>query len=198
MMRPKQMDVAVVVDIEGTCWESEAERKANVSEVVEVGHAVVDLDAPAVLYAPESYVVRLTRSVVSPFCERLTGMTAERVAAEGVPFEVACAGLWALAGRGQGLWCSWGDYDRIAVARQCDRERLRYPFGTRHVNLKTLCAMVYGWPIEVGMGEALRRLRMDPEGEAHRGKWDAWNIARILVRTLKDMRRGAFLKEGTA
>ena len=39
------------------------------------------------------------------------------VEAEGVAYAVACAGLWALAGRGQGLWCSWGDYDRIAVAR---------------------------------------------------------------------------------
>ncbi len=196
-MRPKTAGVCVVVDLEATCWESEAERKANISEVIEIGHAVVDLSVPAVLYQPESYVVRPTRSAISPFCERLTGMTAE-IAREGVPFEVACAGLWALAGRGQGLWCSWGDYDRIAVTRQCDRERLRYPFGTRHLNLKTLCAMVYGWPFEVGLGEALRRVRMNPEGDAHRGKWDAWNIARLLVRVLQDARRGAFLKEGRA
>ena len=77
------------------------------------------------------------------------------------------------------LWASWGSYDRKIFRRQCRRLGVSYPFGKRHLNLKSAfmgCHEGQGR----GMTRALELAGMELQGQHHRGHDDAWNIARLL------------------
>ena len=53
-------------------------------------------------------------------------------------FATACATLRKELGSEQRVWASYGDYDRRQFQRQCADAGVRYPFGIRHLNVKTL------------------------------------------------------------
>ena len=86
------------------------------------------------------------------------------------------------------VWASYGDYDRRQFEKQCQSLNISYPFGTRHLNIKTLFAIIYALPQEVGMDQALTLLNLPLEGTHHRGGDDAWNIAGILSEVLLQRR----------
>jgi len=89
---------------------------------------------------------------------------------------------------GQRLFASFGDYDRQQFERNCAAFGLGYPFGSTHLNVKSLAAVAYGWSREVGMSEALKRAGLPLEGTHHRGGDDAWNIAGLLCQVLRRIR----------
>jgi inhibitor of KinA sporulation pathway (predicted exonuclease) len=129
--------------------------------------------------ARRSILVRPQRSQVSPFCTELTGLTQADVDG-GVDFATACALVRDdLRGRYR-PWASWGDYDRRQFERQCVGPT-RYPFGSRHINVKERFATAFGLRRGVGMSRALAHAGLPLEGHHHRGDDDAWNIAGIVV-----------------
>jgi inhibitor of KinA sporulation pathway (predicted exonuclease) len=81
-------------------------------------------------------------------------------------------------------WASYGDYDRIMMAAQCDSWNIPYPFGRSHINVKNLFALQNGLEKEVGLQKATALLGLPFEGTIHRGMDDAWNIAAVLDRVL--------------
>ena len=85
------------------------------------------------------------------------------------------------------LWASWGDYDRRQFERVCKAHRVGYPFGTSHLNIKSLFAAAIS-ANEVGLDGACRYLGQEMEGIYHRGDDDAGNIADILCGLLNRMR----------
>jgi inhibitor of KinA sporulation pathway (predicted exonuclease) len=172
------LERVLVVDVESTCWEGPAP-SGEEPEVIEIG--LVELDVPTLeRVARRSILVRPERSRVSPFCTRLTTLTAEDVEG-GVPFAEACTTLRTAHDSAHRIWASFGEYDRTMIEDQCRRLRVAYPFGTRHLNVKALFALVYGLPREVGMRRALKIAGLDLEGTHHRGSDDAWNIAGLLA-----------------
>lgn len=88
----------------------------------------------------------------------------------------------------QRVWASYGDYDRRMFEQQCTARNIPYPFGTTHLNVKSLFALMMGLPHEVGLKEALERLNLPLEGQHHRGHDDAWNTAQILATLLIPIR----------
>ena len=81
-------------------------------------------------------------------------------------------------------WASYGDYDRIMLAEQCEAFGIPYPFGRSHFNVKNLLALQMGLEREVGLQKATAMLGLPFEGTIHRGMDDAWNIAAVLDRIL--------------
>jgi inhibitor of KinA sporulation pathway (predicted exonuclease) len=79
-------------------------------------------------------------------------------------------------------------YDRRQFERQCQSRYVSYPFGSRHINVKSLLAIIHALPQEVGMAKALELLNLPLEGTHHRGGDDAWNIAGILSELLLQTR----------
>ena len=71
------------------------------------------------------------------------------------------------------------------VDEQCYRENINYPFGGKHINVKTLFALKYKLNKEVGMAEALKIMKIPLEGKHHCGKDDSYNISKILMEILK-------------
>ncbi len=181
----KKLDHVIVVDVESTCWDG-SPPAGEASEIIEIGVCPLELSTGRRL-AKRSILVRPKRSNVSEFCTRLTTLTAEQVAG-GISFMEACEILRKEYHARDRVWASFGDYDRTMFQKQCETEGVPYPFGSRHINVKTLFAMARGLPHEVGMVEAIGLLGVPLEGTHHRGDDDAWNIAGILESLLQKWR----------
>jgi inhibitor of KinA sporulation pathway (predicted exonuclease) len=172
----------LVVDIESTCWDDKNAPENGaivvdpVSEIIEIGYAVLDYKINEIKESG-SIVVRPIESIVSPFCQRLTGWTQEQVD-RGITFEEACKTLQGGLKAGSRLWASYGNYDLDMFRKQCERRNVKYPFVPQHLNIKALSTVING---EVnGLGRTLSLLGLQFEGKQHSGKDDAFNTARIL------------------
>jgi inhibitor of KinA sporulation pathway (predicted exonuclease) len=185
----KQHDAVVVVDVESTCWQGGAP-EGQASEIIEIGVCLLDV-ATGERRERERLLVRPERSTVSPFCTALTGLTQAEVDA-GISFGEACAQLAERFMTRSRIWASYGEYDRQMFEAGSAAAHVPYPFGTRHLNVKALVALVCGLPDEVGMARALRILGLPLEGTHHRGADDAWNIAGILSRLLLERREAVW------
>ncbi len=124
-----------VVDIEATCWDGQPP-PGQVSEIIEIGLTVVDLDSLERV-GRHRVLVRPRRSTVSAFCTELTGLTGPEVDT-GLPFSAACRLLATEHRAGERPWASWGDYDQRQFTRQCRATGTAYPFGHRHTNAKAV------------------------------------------------------------
>jgi inhibitor of KinA sporulation pathway (predicted exonuclease) len=134
-----------------------------------------------------SLLVKPEHSQVSPFCTQLTTLTQEQVD-QGIPFAEACTLLRDEYLSRERVWASYGDYDRAQFDRQCRERQIDYPFGSKHINVKTLFALAYGLPREVGMARALEIAGIPLAGTHHRGDDDAWNIAALVSNFLLKVR----------
>ncbi len=181
----KKLDQIIVVDIESTCWQ-DVPPAGEETDIIEIGICTVDITSGQRL-EKDSILVKPERSNVSEFCTQLTTLTQAQVE-QGIPFGVACSILKKKYLSKERVWASYGDYDRRQFEKQCQSLNISYPFGTRHLNIKTLFAIIYALPQEVGMDQALTLLNLPLEGTHHRGGDDAWNIAGILSEVILQRR----------
>ncbi len=182
----KRLDQILVIDLESTCWEGNPP-PGQVSEIIEIGLCTVDVST---LERGEkrSILIKPVRSEVSPFCTQLTTLTADHLKDAGTLADAVRILKQEYHSQDR-LWASWGDYDRRQFERVCKEQGVGYPFGTSHLNVKTLFAVATGSRRELGLGEAFGRLGLKLEGTHHRGDDDAWNIARLLCSLLNGSRR---------
>jgi inhibitor of KinA sporulation pathway (predicted exonuclease) len=170
------LDKIIVVDLETTCEDQIVEEPPR--EVIEVGICLLDPRSGNITER-QSILVKPAFSQVSDFCTKLTTLTREQVES-GIPFAEACALLKQRYKTKRRVWASYGDFDRNQFERECRSKGAPYPFGPRHINVKTLFAIRHRLSQEMGMDKALRRLGLEPIGTPHRGVDDAHNVARIL------------------
>jgi len=181
----KLLDQLIAIDVEATCWRNHPPAGQE-SEIIEIGVCSVDVPTGRRL-SKASILVRPGRSRVGRYCTALTNLTQAQVDAGGT-FAEACALLQANYLTKQRPWASYGDYDRRMFQRQCRLWRVEYPFGSSHINVKNLVAVMHGWKREVGMPMALRRMGLLFEGTLHRGMDDAWNLGGIVGELLRQWR----------
>ena len=131
----------------------------------------------------ESILVKPEHSKVSQFCTELTTLTQAQVE-QGITFTEAVLILKKKYLSKERIWASYGDYDRWQFERQRQSRNISYPFGSRHINVKNLLAIIHVLPQEVGMAQAFELLNIPLEGTHHRGGDDAWNIAGTLAKLI--------------
>lgn len=180
----RSLDVILVVDVESTCWEDDPP-EGQVSEIIEIGLCTVDVKSLTRL-EKRSILVKPVLSKISPFCTELTTLTPDMFDTAGSLAD-AVKTLKKVYHCKDRLWASWGDYDRRQFERVCKAQRVGYPFGTSHLNIKSLFAAAIS-ANEMGLDGACRYLGQEMEGLHHRGDDDAWNIADILCGLLNRMR----------
>jgi len=182
----RSLDVILVIDVESTCWEQNPP-KGQVSEIIEIGLCPVDVKTLTRL-EKRSILVKPVLSEISPFCTQLTTLTSDMFTSAGSLADAAKTLEDEYRSKDR-LWASWGDYDRRQFERVCETLGVSYPFGTSHLNIKSLFAAANNRN-EMGLGGAYKHLGKKMEGTHHRGDDDAWNIAEILCGLLKGMRLG--------
>lgn len=186
-MTNRLLDHIIVVDVEATCWEGPPPAGQQ-SEIIEIGVCLLDV-ATGERSANRSLLVRPQQSTISSFCSQLTTLTQEQVDT-GITFRAACDILRREYGSHLRPWASFGNYDRIQFAYQCQQMDVPYPFGPTHINVKNLFSLMQRLPEEPTLPCALKMLGMEFEGTYHRGDADAWNIAALLGQILQEARRG--------
>ena len=171
----------LIIDLEATCWErSEVHHGEN--EIIEIGGIVVDGNFE-VLGEIQRFVRPVRNPILSEFCKRLTSIAQSDVDAART-FPDALRDLQDQVERLSGqrlsdlVFCSWGDYDRKQLMRDCRYHKIPYPFGV-HWNLKREFARRHSIK-PVGISGALGILGIRFEGIHHRGIDDARNITKIL------------------
>ncbi len=182
----KKLDLALVIDVESTCWNHFPPR-GQTSEIIEVGLCVVDLQLIRQCER-RSLMVKPMMSEISEFCTELTGIT-DAMLHDAPPLAHAVQILRDQYQAGDRLFASWGDYDRKQFQRNCQMYNIPYPFGPTHLNIKNLFSTALGLPQELGIDAACERMGLTMEGVHHRGVDDAWNAARVFCTLLKRTRR---------
>jgi len=170
------LDKIVVIDVETTCWEKR--QKDQLMEMIEIGICLVDIRSGEITDR-QSILVKPVYSEVSDFCTKLTTLTQE-VVETGIEFRQACLKLEDEYQTRKRVWSSYGDFDRRQFERECRFKKVPYPFGSRHINIKTLFAIKHRLTEEIEMDKALTLLGLELIGSHHRGVDDAYNSARIL------------------
>ena len=179
----KKLDKIVVIDLEATCQASHNDwLSGERSDIIEIGACFLDAQTKRVSQRT-SYLVKPISSTISKFCTELTGWTQKDVN-RGIAFGDACNKLAKEFGTKNRVWASWGDYDRKHFERDCEYYKAKYPFGPRHINVKTLFSLINNLKKELGMTAALEYYDLELKGTHHKGDWDAYNTARILGKML--------------
>jgi inhibitor of KinA sporulation pathway (predicted exonuclease) len=170
-------DKIVIVDFEATCWPGYDAPPGQENEIIEMGVCLLKPgEAPG---KKHSILVQPTESVVSAFCEDLTGISQQMVDTEGITFEKACKRLEHDFNSRNRMWASWGGWDRRIIRQQCKRRGVRYPFSKKFANLKRVFQDAYGKRLH--LAGALEAAGIEAKGQAHRGGDDAYNTARLLA-----------------
>lgn len=168
----------LVIDVESTCNENKNGKLQEefVSEIIEIGYTVLNYKINEIKESG-SIIVKPLRSVVTLFCNQLTGLTQE-IVDRGISWAEACKTLEQDLISGGRLWSSYGNYDKTMLEKMCKMYNVKYPMVLQHLNVKALNTVMTG---EVcGLGRCLTRLGMNFEGKPHSGVDDSFNTARIL------------------
>lgn len=176
----KNFRLVNVLDTEATCYERGIFPAGEVQEIIEFGVTTVDLDKRVIVRTTSIPVVP-SESGVSAYCTDLTGWTYARLARQGVAFDEALRRLSQKHGaRGRLLVTdSNGDIDLLRA--QCSRRGLEYPFGSDHLNVATMFALLTRQTRNLPLEEMLAHFGLQFEGTAHRAGADSINIARLLL-----------------
>lgn len=169
----------LVIDLEATCCD-QGTIPPDESEIIEIGAVMVDAASLQQVDEFATFVRPARHRVLREFCTALTSITQQQV--DSAPLLVdALAELrrWAEKYPGH-VFCSWGDYDRKQIQRECARKGIAYPLACGHINMKQQFSFQQGLPKRFGMAGALSKAGLVLEGTHHRGIDDARNIARLL------------------
>lgn len=169
----------LVIDFEATCCDQGTIPREE-TEIIEVGAVMVDVEELSPVDEFASFIRPVRHPQLTKFCTDLTSITQPQVDdAPGFADVISALSGWAAGFPGH-LFCSWGDYDRNQLRRECQQHDVAYPFGDEHMNVKRQFAERRGLGKGVGMAEALKLMGVPLDGTHHRGIDDARNIAKLL------------------
>jgi inhibitor of KinA sporulation pathway (predicted exonuclease) len=186
----------LVVDLEATCCDRGSVPREQM-EIIELGAVMLDPVDFHVVDEFQSFVRPVRHPKLTAFCTRLT--TIEQRDVDDAPTFVEFIGAvrsW-LERYSDYAFCSWGDYDRKQLQRDCDFHRVPNPIDAPHLNLKRAFADRYGLRKPPGLGEAMRLAGLKFDGTAHRGIDDARNIARLVPYVFGSLAPQATPTQGT-
>jgi 3'-5' exoribonuclease 1 len=171
-IRLAHVDELLCIDLEATCWENDEDRRR---ETIEIG-AVRYRPGAGVVAEHQQFVRPVKFPVLSELCTTLTGITQAQVEASAT-FPDALRRLREFAGDDPVL-CSWSDFDREQLFKDCALHRLDYPFAI-HIDVMKLFAGRTGRPY-LPQHVVLQACGLTPQGRAHSAIDDARNLAQIV------------------
>ncbi len=178
-MNLKHYNSYLVLDLEATCCDQGTLREKEM-ETIEIGAVMVEPQNLTIIDEFQTFIKPVRHPILTEFCKSLTSITQAQVdGAPPYPEAIALLKKW-LSGYANGVFGSWGDYDRKQFQQDSDFHKVPFPIAYPHVNLKKLFTETQGLPKRYGMAKALEIVGLPLEGTHHRGIDDARNIAKLL------------------
>ncbi|MCU0543060.1 MAG: exonuclease domain-containing protein [Oscillatoriaceae cyanobacterium Prado104] len=179
MKNLKPFDYYLVLDLEATCCDTGSIAK-NEMEIIEIGAVMVKAQTLEILDEFQTFVKPVRNPILTEFCKTLTSIAQMQVdRAPTYPKASAMLTEW-LSVYSNGVFCSWGDFDRTQFKKDSNFHQLPFPIAYPHVNVKKVFSEIQGLPKRYGMDQALELAGLPLEGTHHRGIDDARNIAKLL------------------
>jgi len=172
-----------IFDLEYTAWECSMARHwltpGEFREVVQIGAVRLDADSFAILDTFEALVVPRVNPVLSPYFEKLTGITSRQLIRDGMDFSTAYAGFLAFAG--EGPIAAYGRDDRAL------RDNLRL-YGMTGARPLPVFYDLRGWFAVLGVDprgmhscDIALALGVPFQGRAHNALDDARSVATVMA-----------------
>ncbi|TPX33400.1 hypothetical protein SmJEL517_g03684 [Synchytrium microbalum] len=189
--RKQPYDFICVLDVEATCEGDSSEDFPH--EIIELPVILIDGQRGEIIDEFHSYVRPVYNPILSSFCKNLTGITQEQVdSSPPFPTVVGMLDQWLAKRCGKYpfrrlLFVTDGPWDlRDFVRKQCEISIIdRPPYWRRFLDLRRAFTDSYPHP-RSSLSGMLNCLGMTFEGREHSGIDDARNIARIVLRMMKD------------
>ncbi len=170
----------LVVDLEATCCDKQSTIKHTEMEIIEIGAVMVEAENLNIVDEFQSFIKPIRHPILTEFCKSLTSISQAQVdLAPSYPETIALLKKW-LSAYSNGIFGSWGDYDRKQFQQDSDFHKVPFPITYPHVNLKQLFSDKQGLRKRHGMAKALQMAGLPLDGTHHRGIDDARNIAKLL------------------
>ena len=178
-MSLEQYDYYLVLDLEATCCNQETVKRHEM-EIIEIGAVMVEARDLTTIDEFQTFIKPVRHPILTEFCKSLTSITQAQVdQAPNYIEAIALLKKW-LSNYPNGVFGSWGDYDRNQFKQDSKYHQVPFPIAYSHVNLKKKFTKVQGLSKRCGMPEALELAGIALEGTHHRGIDDARNIAKLL------------------
>ena len=175
----------VVFDTELTCWEGrDSQYKSR--EVISLGACILDLENLEISNKFHM-LTKPTRSEISEYCTKLTGITKEQ-ADKADDFQTMCKALMKDLDAKYYPCAAWGS-DNEQIYYECRTKECKYPFSSEFIDISLLYSIFMSKPINNGLEKSLVENGLIFEGEKHNPYCDAYNAAIILKLLLEKIRK---------
>lgn len=173
--------------MEATCWEDKQYQEEQ-SELLEFGLVEIDLESYFITKQFSKLIIP-RRTNISAYCTKLTGITQELVAGQGVKLEDAITEISQLVPSSGVVWGGWG-HDRDFWVKACKDANVQDPLAqAEYFNLQLLYSFLRGRTEATSLHKALAEEGLEfVNGTQHRALPDAYNTARVILSLLSRIR----------
>ena len=172
-------DYYLIIDFEATCCDHSSVPKQEM-EIIEFGAVMLQRGTMQIVDEFQSFIRPVRNPQLTPFCTELTTITQQDVdAAPDFASVISALKQW-LKPYSNYVFCSWGDYDRYQLDKDCNYHQVAYPLAAGHINVKKCFSEALGLRRKLGLGKAINLMGLSFSGTAHRGIDDARNIAALM------------------
>lgn len=126
MTRRTSLERFVLLDIEATCWEDKVYQEEN-SEIIEIGIVEVDV-LSRTISKRKNYLIKPTRTNISEYCTRLTGITQEMLDQDGMTLAQAIKKIKKEFPTAEVPWGGWGN-DEDFLRDACAKVKVELPLS---------------------------------------------------------------------
>ena len=173
----------LVIDFEFTCWRGRPPKGMS-QEILDIGISEVDIIKKKVIKT-NRILVKPQNSNVSKFCTKLTSITQEQVDEFGITLIEAIEKMESMYDLINTPWGSWGSFDKAQILNECKAKSLNFPFSEEYKDLqKHFSKFIKSSNRIYSVENALKKLKLEFEGEPHRADCDAFNTAIIYTHTI--------------
>lgn len=175
----------VLFDLEATCWGPE-EKNLRPQETIEIAALLVS-ETGKLISTFESLVRPKRCPTLSDFCRRLTGISQiDLNKSDTFPEVIEDFKEWiGLYDDEDYLLCSWGEFDRELLIKDCKFHGMPHEWCLRHISLQKQHAKFKRLKKEIGLHKAITLEGWEFEGEPHRAMTDTENMAQLFYKYFK-------------
>lgn len=176
----------IIFDLEATCWNGNPMGRQQ--ETIEIGAVKLD-EFGQQIETFNAFIKPIIHPNLSAFCSELTSIHQPDVDSANTFDRVIEQFIhWIDPNEQSYLLCSWGDFDKKQLVRDCQYHEIDIQWLNPYINLKKQYQEIQRLPKARGLKSTVLKEGFEFEGIHHRGIYDAINLAQIFTKYLDSWR----------